>query len=96
MRCNGVSFNKVKSPNTSTLPNHRAPDLFIPSKITRAAYSASKMTREASFPIEAHEEITSRSEDLLWADVDDLQVNLSVGMEFGKRFQNQHLISVNF
>lgn len=73
---------------------NRPPELFIPSKIPRAAYPASKIAREASFPSEAHDETTRRSEELLWADIDNLQVNLGVGTEFGKRSQNRLLISI--
>lgn len=88
------NVNKDERPSTPTIPNHRPPELFIPSKIPRAAYPASKIAREASFPSEAHNETARRSEGLLWADVDNVQVNLGVGKEFGKRSQNHIHISI--
>lgn len=41
------------------------------------------MEHKASFQSEAHDKTAHRPEDLLWADTNDLQVDLSVGMEFG-------------
>lgn len=72
---------KDKRPSTS---DHQAPEPFIASKIIRAARSISNMKSKASFKREAHVGTASRSEDLLWADVDAVQVDLSVGTEFGK------------
>lgn len=85
---------KDERPTTPTIPNHGTPKLFIPSKIPRATYPASKIAREASYPSEAHDETARRSEDLLWADIENVQVSMGVGTEFGKQSQNRLLISI--